>query len=105
MTLDEYQKRSDDFNWESPVKGVLWFYTIGLAGEVGEVSEKVKKHYRDGAALDRAAVTKELGDVLWYLAAIANVLGIKLSEVAAANIEKLESRSARGKLPGSGDDR
>ena len=54
---------------------------------------------------DRESVTKELGDVLWYVAAIARYLGVDLSEVAEGNINKLESRYQRNKLHGAGDER
>ena len=82
---------------------------IGLAGETGEVAEKVKKTIRDnGADFDQertAEIVKELGDVLWYVANIAADLGTTLEEVAARNIEKLRSRADRDRLHGSGDNR
>lgn len=83
---------------------------IGLAGECGEVSEKIKKAIRDGNGNfgDEKfieAVTKELGDVLWYVSNLASDLGISLEVVAATNITKLHSRKERGVLAGSGDNR
>lgn len=78
---------------------------LGLSGEAGEVCEKVKKSIRDGKEIDIDAMTKELGDVLWYLAAISSDLGISLDDVARANYEKLKSRQERGVLQGSGDNR
>ena len=81
----------------------LWYPGLGLAGEAGEVAEKLKKHYRDGASL--AGLVKELGDVLWYMAAIARNLGITLEEVAQANLGKITSRKERGKIHGEGDNR
>ena len=83
--------------------------TLGLAGEVGEVAEKVKKIYRDdGGEITkekRAALVKELGDVLWYLATLAGDLGIDLGDVAEENLKKLRDRAERKKLQGSGDSR
>jgi NTP pyrophosphatase (non-canonical NTP hydrolase) len=62
----------------------------------------------DGGTLTderRRAMSKELGDVLWYVAQIASELGVDLEDVAQANLEKLLSRQRRGVLSGSGDDR
>jgi NTP pyrophosphatase (non-canonical NTP hydrolase) len=75
-----------------------------LTGEAGEVAEKVKKMVRDGT-LDTEGLKKELGDVLWYLAALASDLGVTLEEVAAGNVTKLRSRAERGVIGGSGDNR
>jgi NTP pyrophosphatase (non-canonical NTP hydrolase) len=73
------------------------------------VAEHVKKLIRDdgGEVTDerRTAMSKELGDVLWYLAQIASELGLDLDELAQANLEKLLSRQRRGVLSGSGDER
>ena len=84
---------------------------LGLAGETGEVMEKVKKMIRDKDGVfhptpeDIAELKKELGDVLWYLSAIAFYNGIELEDVAAVNIEKLLDRQARDKIHGDGDNR
>jgi len=53
----------------------------------------------------RAALAKELGDVLWYAAQLATEAGLELDAIAEANLEKLLSRKERGVLQGSGDDR
>lgn len=95
---------------EYPVIGQGFVYpTLGLVGETGEVAEKVKKLFRnDGGMLTdahREEIKKELGDVLWYLAALSRELGLSLDDVATANIEKLRSRATRGVLKGSGDNR
>ena len=83
--------------------------TLGLAGEAGEVAEKVKKLLRDdgGVMSDerRAALAGELGDVLWYVAQVATEAGLELEEIARANLDKLLSRQQRGVLSGSGDQR
>ncbi len=83
--------------------------TLGLAGEAGEVAEKVKKLIRDDAGVlsdeRRTALAGELGDVLWYVAQVATEAGLDLDDVAQANLDKLASRAERGVLSGSGDDR
>lgn len=78
---------------------------LKLAGEAGEVAEKIGKSFRDGHELDREEVKKELGDVLWYVAALAKEFDLTLDEVMAANIDKLADRQVRGVLHGSGDNR
>jgi NTP pyrophosphatase (non-canonical NTP hydrolase) len=87
-----------------PKQYKLIYPALGLAGETGEVVEKVKKYVRDGA-LDKEALAKELGDVLWYLANMADNIGYSLSDIAAMNITKLKDRMARNVLQGSGDNR
>jgi NTP pyrophosphatase (non-canonical NTP hydrolase) len=77
---------------------------FGLAGETGEVMEHIKKLVRD-CHLDRAALKKELGDAAFYWARICKFFGMLPSDVLATNVEKLESRHARGKMRGDGDDR
>ena len=86
-----------------------WVYALGLTGEAGELADKIKKVYRDDNGVfkqeDREAITKELGDVLWYLTRLGATLGFSLEQIAAMNIEKLADRAKRGKIGGSGDDR
>lgn len=78
--------------------------TLGLVGEAGEFAEKVKKYVRDGT-YDRTLWLKELGDVVFYVAALANYLDSDLQEVMDMNVAKLNDRKARDVLQGSGDDR
>lgn len=78
--------------------------TLGLVGEAGEVAEKIKKRFRDGK-LDREAVQKELGDVLFYWVALHNLLGLCPDHTIETNISKLTDREVRGVLRGSGDNR
>lgn len=82
---------------------------LGLTGEAGEVAEKVKKLIRDRNGLydDQwvEELKKELGDVLWYLAIIADCFKIKFDDVANTNISKLASRKERNKINGEGDNR
>lgn len=87
----------------------LVYPMLGLAGETGEVSEKLKKMFRDnqGILTDeiKESIKLELGDVLWYVAALAFELKLDLDDVAVSNIEKLTSRLARNKIHGNGDNR
>lgn len=69
---------------------------MGLGGEAGEVQEIVKKWLDRGQVVDRDKLREELGDTLWYLAAIAWWAGISMSEVAQANLEKLQARYPEG---------
>ena len=108
MDLSEYQRQSRR-TAEYPREAWLAYPALGLAGEAGEVAEHAKKAIRDdeGKVSDerKAAMAKELGDVLWYVAQLATELGLDLDEIAGQNLEKLLSRQARGVLSGSGDDR
>ena len=104
LMLNEYQRSIEKFIMcEGDTR--LMENTLGLVGEAGEVAEKLKKHIRDGGPLDVDAVVKELGDVLFYVAALSTHLDVDLSEVADINIEKLTDRKARGVIQGQGDNR
>lgn len=101
----------------------LMYVALKMNGEAGEFAEHVGKAIRDdGLVTDpgqlgkvirgnglteerQQSMVKEVGDVLWYLAAAARELGTSLSDIAEANIAKLAKRKAEGKLGGSGDDR
>lgn len=102
-SLREYQIKAVSFAIYPATHKVL-YPTLGLCGESGEIAEKVKKQVRDNT-FNRHEVAKELGDVLWYLANIANDIGYNLDEIANINIEKLTSRKDRNKIQGSGDNR
>lgn len=65
---------------------------LGLAGESGEAVDHIKKFLHHDIPIDQEKLVKELGDVLWYLAEICTAIGVTLSEVANANIEKLLAR-------------
>ena len=79
--------------------------TLGLMGEAGEVSEKVKKWLRGDRELDKKELISELSDVTWYIASLADDLGYALQDVIDANVEKLTSRKERGVIKGNGDNR
>ena len=108
MTFDDYQKFTDETD-VYPKKENNFVYTLGLVGEAGEVAEKVKKIIRDDGGImnsdTKSDIVRELGDVLWYITRFAKMLGFSLEQVAAMNIEKLQSRKDRNKLHGAGDNR
>ena len=87
----------------------LYYTTLGLVGEAGEIANKVKKIIRDNDGnleeLSKTDIFYELGDVLWYCANIADELGVNLGDVAKSNLNKLADRLNRGKIKGSGDNR
>ncbi len=108
MDLAEYQRLSRS-TAQYPRTEALTYPALGLAGEAGEFADHAKKVIRDdgGEVSDerRAAMSKELGDVLWYVAQLATELELDLDEIAQQNLEKLLSRKRRGVLAGSGDER
>jgi len=108
MELSDYQRRSRA-TAGYPRDAALTYPALGLAGEAGEVAEHVKKTIRDDGAIvspeRRAAMERELGDVLWYIAQLATELDLDLDAIAQTNLDKLASRQRRGVLSGSGDDR
>jgi NTP pyrophosphatase (non-canonical NTP hydrolase) len=89
--------------------GGLVYVALGLAGEAGEIANKVKKIIRDdeGHITPEKAeeIRKELGDVLWYVSQVANELNTSLTYTAGENLDKLADRKIRGVLHGSGDNR
>ncbi|MDD9911591.1 MAG: nucleoside triphosphate pyrophosphohydrolase family protein [Alphaproteobacteria bacterium] len=110
MNVTEYQKwtRETALYPEANTGSVpeLMYLSLGLAGEAAEIANKVKKLYRDGdSAEKRQAIQAEMGDVLWYLGRLAEVLDGDLAEILQANQDKLMSRKDRGVLSGSGDNR
>ncbi len=109
MTFEEYQKLSRKTAIYPNKDNNFVYPTLGLAGESGEVAEKIKKILRDnkGVADDsrKQELQKELGDVLWYVSQLATELGLSLDEIASLNIDKLYSRFDRNKISGEGDNR
>ncbi len=109
MELNDYQKAAKTTAVYTSPEQQLVCTVLGLNGEAGEVAEKIKKVIRDKNSVigdeDRKEIQKELGDVLWYLAVLADTLGLDLEAVAALNLEKLRSRHQRGAIHGAGDNR
>ena len=108
MTLNEYQKLALE-TAIYPKEYKVVYPALGLTGKAGECSDKIKKVIRDnnGEFTDekKQEIAKEIGDVLWYCAALAHDIGYTLEEIANLNVEKLHSRKVRNKLNGSGDNR
>lgn len=116
MQLNEYQEKALTTAFY-PQEYKVIYPALGISGEAGECSDKVKKILRDtilvrdsdGAIVltpeMRQELAKEVGDVLWYCATLAHDIGMTLEEVGQMNIDKLASRKQRDKLGGSGDNR
>ena len=97
MTLDDYQHAAKrTINAALSDEQRLMDAAAGLAEEAGEVLGLVRKHVYVGHPLDRERLTRELGDALWCLAAVATCVGVTLDGVAAKNLEKLRRRYAEG---------
>ena len=92
-----------------PREQAIIYPTLGLTGEAGEVANKVKKIIRDGTNKNDEGLVQdlsaEIGDCLWYIAVLADDIGIKLSDIANINLEKLHKRKEKGTIHGSGDNR
>jgi NTP pyrophosphatase (non-canonical NTP hydrolase) len=108
MEIKEYQGIIEKTAVYPKEIGIL-YCALGLCGEAGEVAEKIKKLYRDHEGVPyyefAQDVKKELGDVLWYLTALASEVGLDLEAVMETNYEKLLKRRETGTLHGSGDNR
>ena len=104
MDFSEYQSKAKTTAiYPSGYKVI--YPAMGLAGEVGEVLNKVKKKIRDDAVLDKEAIAGEIGDCMWYIAALSSDLDLSMDKIASDNIAKLQSRKDRGVIKGSGDNR
>ncbi len=97
MTFDDYQRQA--LATASDEGSELQQRMLGLVGEVGELADRIKKWYRDDNAdvsrLDKAVLGAELGDALWYVAALADLFGHKLSEIAATSLKNRVDRISR----------
>ena len=97
MTVNEYQRLAmTTLNKELSDKDILINGVMGLCGESGEAIDLVKKWLAQGHELDKEKLIKEIGDVAWYIAEIATVLGVTLEDVLTRNIEKLKARYPDG---------
>ena len=108
MTLNDYQKEALSTAVYGSGSKII-YPTLGLAGEAGEVADKVKKVLRDNnGEFDewrKIQIAAEIGDVLWYIAALTNDLGYTLKDIAKLNIGKLSQRRANNTIHGEGDNR
>jgi NTP pyrophosphatase (non-canonical NTP hydrolase) len=113
MNFNEYQSIATE-TVEYPEAGNNIVYpALGLAGEAGEVAEKVKKLWRNAGMMSSVGfsiaghidMVKELGDVLWYLAACATEMNVTLDEIAELNLLKLKDRKQRNVIKSEGDNR
>lgn len=105
MDLNDYQKLSRKTAvYPKDLNGGIYYSTLGLCGEAGELANKVKKIARDDN-LDLEGIKGELGDIMWYVASVASELGIGLEDVADYNLKKLEKRMKEDKIHGNGDER
>ena len=108
MQLDDYQDNAKKTAIYAPEHKIL-YPALGLAGEAGEVANKVKKIMRDGVQKLpsdwKQQLSSEIGDVLWYCAMLADHLKLDLGAIMQSNLDKLNDRKKRGALGGSGDKR
>lgn len=92
-----YQLKSErTMNTSLSLKDQLNNYVFGLVGEVGEVVDLLKKFFYHGHEVDSERLKSELGDILWYVAAIATLFELDLQDIALCNVEKLSRRYPNG---------
>jgi NTP pyrophosphatase (non-canonical NTP hydrolase) len=96
MKFNEYQKEAMVTLSEESRRDMLLNAALGFAGEGGEICDHIKKHLFQGHELNREHIIKEVGDILWYAAQVAEGTGINLEEIAKRNIEKLRKRYPEG---------
>jgi len=108
ISLDKFIKKHPNLPDDVILLLRVTYDGLGM-GEAGETQGKIKKIIRDAGGditpEDIKAIKKELGDQLWYISSMCDTLGLKMEDVAATNIEKLQGRRDRGTLHGNGDDR
>jgi NTP pyrophosphatase (non-canonical NTP hydrolase) len=109
MDLNEYQKLAGKTAVYPNIGNNFIYPALGLAGETGELINKIKKIIRDKNNIiddeTRVDLKKELGDVLWYAAQLSTELHLNFSDVAESNIKKLAERAERQTIKGEGDNR
>ena len=106
MNFNEYQKIARS-TAVYPEEYKVVYPALGLCGEAGEVADKIKKTVRGDRPLEEVTgnIADELGDVLWYVAVLADDLGITLDQIANWNVDKLQRRMKSNKIKGDGDNR
>ena len=108
MNIEDYQTQASKTAIYNDAD-IIIYPALGLLSEAGEVAGKVKKVLRDKNGhfdpTEREKIADEVGDVLWYIAALCTDLGIGMEIIAQRNLDKLNSRMARGVIKGSGDNR
>ena len=104
LTMSAYQQQAAK-TAIYPLDKADQYLIAGLAGEVGELASIFAKHWRGDGDLNHDHAKAELGDVLWFVAILAEQLDTDLSTVAQGNLDKLADRAVRGKLKGNGDNR
>ena len=97
LTFNDYQKTARE---TAIYKDGIFYPVLGLCGESGEVADKIKKIYRDNNGIisedNKEQLVKEMGDVLWYLTAVAAIKGFTLEDIWQHNVENLEARREAG---------
>ena len=104
MTINDYQSlamRTNDGKCDERLSkkvnaGELINGVLGLTGEAGEVADIIKKYVFHGHELDKSEITKELGDVCWYVALLSYTIGVPLEDILQKNIDKLKKRYPEG---------
>lgn len=102
MLIEDYQQQA----WKTALETAKnpAYMVANLNSEAGEVAGKYAKWIRDGI-LDEEGLQKEMGDVFWQLAGLSTVMGWSLADIASKNLQKINDRSKRMTISGSGDDR
>ena len=97
MKIEEYQEKSmRTMNWKLTSEQLLSNMILGISGETGEIADIMKKYLYQGHQLDRDSVKEELGDVMFYIANLCNVLQMDLKEIIEGNYYKLLERYPNG---------
>ena len=96
LTLNDYQRMARRTAGSERKSDKMEESLFGLAGEVGELCDHYKKYMHQGHDIDYDHMAEEAGDVMWYLAEIADALGMPLEDIAQRNIEKLRKRYPEG---------
>ena len=102
MTLDEYQRKAA-ISMQPECRNINYL-ALGIAGEAGEICDKIKRIIRGDGQIDDDLLY-EIGDLLWYLSQLGDFLKVPLSKIAKMNLKKLSDRMAKNTIKGKGDKR